>query len=93
MKDLPAYMFLTVEGYLNCGDHTDFWYPLSLCTEDTPLEDGPIELFSRMYAGRGYWIHMPLSENGQEINYLYAPYTSLTCPWDTTIECSADVPF
>jgi len=63
-------------SYLNCGGHIDFWIGLNACPDS---EDHPIlSKFSRMYAGRGYWIEMDVPD-------IYAPST--TCIWNEDYQC------
>jgi len=61
---------------LNCGGHIDFWIGLNACPDS---KDHPIlSKFSRMYAGRGYWIEMDVPD-------IYAPST--TCIWNEDYQC------
>jgi hypothetical protein len=60
-------------SYLNCGDpaeHT-YWLGLNACPEDG---------MNRMYAGRGYWMHIDQPEE-------YAPST--VCVWNDDQICYA----
>ena len=71
---LPYWNIL--EGYLNCGDGRDFFYPISSCAKGFESDT----FFGRMYAGHGYWIHLPYID-GESVEYLYSPAMSNFCIW------------
>ena len=62
-----------VWNYINCGDHHDAWIGINTC-----VGDGLEATLSRLYAGRGYWIHLDEADE-------YGPAT--TCIWNDDWEC------
>jgi len=60
-------------SYINCGNHMVAWVGLNACADESLQQ-----MLDRMYAGRGYWIHMDEDDE-------YVPAT--TCIWNDDWEC------
>ena len=60
-------------SYINCGNHNTAWLGLNACADESPQA-----ALDRMYAGRGYWVEMDVTDS-------YSPAT--TCIWNDDFEC------